>query len=80
MTTTAAVRGVLCFRCNAALGQFGDKPKVLRRAARNLERTLSQALVRDSLVDIRTRLAGTPGVPPMEDAWRERLADFGTAS
>ncbi|RXS69866.1 hypothetical protein EST54_04910 [Streptomyces sioyaensis] len=30
---TGKVRGVLCFSCNAALGQFKDRPDVLRRAA-----------------------------------------------
>ena len=33
---TGAVRGMLCFRCNAALGQFDDDPVVLVRAARYL--------------------------------------------
>jgi hypothetical protein len=33
---TGAVRGMLCFRCNAALGQLGDDPEVLVRAARYL--------------------------------------------
>ncbi len=36
---TGAVRGLLCFRCNAALGQLADDPLVLRRAARYLERS-----------------------------------------
>ncbi|MEU9794749.1 endonuclease VII domain-containing protein [Streptomyces sparsogenes] len=31
------VRGVLCFSCNAALGQFKDRPDVIRRAATYLE-------------------------------------------
>ncbi|WP_435853944.1 endonuclease VII domain-containing protein [Streptomyces sparsogenes] len=31
------VRGVLCFSCNAALGQFKDRPDVTRRAATYLE-------------------------------------------
>lgn len=33
---TGEVRGMLCFRCNAALGQFDDTPATLRRAARYL--------------------------------------------
>lgn len=34
---TGEVRGVLCFRCNAGLGQLGDSPHTLRRAADYLE-------------------------------------------
>jgi len=34
---TGAVRGVLCFTCNAALGQLRDDPAILRRAFRYLE-------------------------------------------
>ncbi|MEV7023534.1 endonuclease VII domain-containing protein [Kitasatospora sp. NPDC093558] len=34
---TGRVRGVLCFACNAALGQLRDRPDVLRRAADYLE-------------------------------------------
>jgi hypothetical protein len=40
---TGEVRGLLCFRCNAALGQLADDPLVLRRAARYLERTTAAA-------------------------------------
>jgi hypothetical protein len=36
---TGAVRGVLCFQCNAALGQFRDRPDILRTAIDYLERT-----------------------------------------
>lgn len=34
---TGAVRGVLCFSCNAALGQFKDRPDAMRRAAAYVE-------------------------------------------
>ncbi|APU39564.1 recombination endonuclease VII [Streptomyces sp. TN58] len=34
---TGKVRGVLCFSCNAALGQFKDRPDVMRRAAAYVE-------------------------------------------
>jgi hypothetical protein len=34
---TGKVRGVLCFACNAALGQFKDRPDAMRRAAAYVE-------------------------------------------
>ncbi|MET8686491.1 endonuclease VII domain-containing protein [Streptomyces sp. NPDC004732] len=34
---TGRVRGVLCFSCNAALGQFKDRPDSIRRAAAYVE-------------------------------------------
>ncbi|MET9255914.1 endonuclease VII domain-containing protein [Streptomyces sp. NPDC003717] len=36
---TGRVRGVLCFSCNAALGQFKDQPEAIRRAAAYVEGT-----------------------------------------
>jgi hypothetical protein len=39
---TGQVRGVLCFPCNAALGQFRDRIDLLARAARYLETTTWQ--------------------------------------
>ncbi|MFD3329224.1 endonuclease VII domain-containing protein [Streptomyces sp. NPDC058701] len=37
---TGRVRGVLCFSCNAASGQFKDRPDVIRRAAAYVEGNL----------------------------------------
>ncbi|MCT2588711.1 endonuclease VII domain-containing protein [Streptomyces sp. N2-109] len=34
---TGKVRGVLCFSCNAALGQFKDRPEAMRRAISYVE-------------------------------------------
>ena len=34
---TGAIRGLLCFRCNNSLGDLGDDPDLLRRAAAYIE-------------------------------------------
>jgi hypothetical protein len=34
---TGKVRGMLCFPCNAALGQLQDDPTIIRRAAEYVE-------------------------------------------
>jgi hypothetical protein len=34
---TGFVRGILCSKCNVGLGQFGDSPEFLRRAAKYIE-------------------------------------------
>ena len=35
--TTGRIRGLLCFRCNAALGMLKDSPEIIRAALRYLE-------------------------------------------
>jgi hypothetical protein len=75
---TDQVRGLLCFRCNAALGQLGDDALVLRRAARYVESGgFRLAPVRH--VEVATEPHGEePSV--MERLVRARLADADFAS
>jgi hypothetical protein len=77
---TNKVRGLLCFRCNAALGQLGDDPLVVRRAARYLERGGYRPAPDRPLGAAAEPQDGDPSV--MERVLRARLADadFGTAS
>ncbi len=47
------IRGMLCFRCNAALGQFGDDVATVRRAADYLEgRVIRMRRIHPSVVQI----------------------------
>jgi hypothetical protein len=72
------VRGLLCFRCNAAIGQLGDDPLVVRRAARYLERGGFRA-VPDRSLDVATEpQREAPSV--MERVLRARLADADSGS
>jgi hypothetical protein len=41
---TGAVRGLLCTRCNQALGMMKDSPTLLRKAAKYLEREAGKVL------------------------------------
>ena len=41
---TGEVRGLLCFPCNAALGQLQDDPTIIRRAAEYVEGTVWQPI------------------------------------
>jgi hypothetical protein len=74
------VRGLLCFRCNAAIGQLGDDPLVVRRAARYLESGGFRPAPDRPLDAAADPQGEAPSV--MERALRARLADadFGTAS
>lgn len=69
--TTGQVRGMLCFPCNAALGQLGDRPEVLRRALSYLSRHSADPWV---------RLAAQPSV--VERQWGRVLSleGYGHAS
>jgi hypothetical protein len=77
---SGTVRGLLCFRCNAALGQLGDDPVVVRRAARYLERGGFRAAPDRPVDGAAGRQSEEPSV--MERVLRARLADadFGSAS
>ena len=44
---TGAVRGMLCFRCNAALGQFDEDAETLVRATRYLLTAAQQRVPAD---------------------------------
>lgn len=80
--STGKVRGILCFRCNAALGQFGDDPRVLRRAARYLDRSRDLRPREHVVVEMRDWSFGTVGASRLESAFLERLLhpSAGTAS
>jgi hypothetical protein len=78
---TGQVRGVLCFNCNVAIGQFKDDPWLLRRAIAYLERTLvGPRRVRTGLVEITTVRDRTPDagaqagtLPVPDDQTRDRI-------
>ena len=62
---TGEIRGLLCVRCNNALGLFREDPDLLKRAARYVttdarhrsQRTRSERLVRERVEALRGRAA-----------------------
>lgn len=60
------VRALLCFRCNTGLGQFDDRPDLLRAAADYVER-FSVQRVREAPGVYRLVPPREPGVPPVAD-------------
>jgi hypothetical protein len=62
---TGEIRGLLCMRCNNALGLFGEDPDLLKRAARYVtsdarhrsQRTQWERLARERAVALRGRAA-----------------------
>jgi hypothetical protein len=58
---TGKVRGVLCFNCNVAIGQFKDDPWLLRRAISYLDGSLiGPRRVKPGIVEITTARANLP--------------------
>lgn len=81
------IRGVLCFRCNAALGQLGDDADVVRRAADYLEgRVIRMRRIHPAVVQIvypgRPKASDLPAPfgparPPLDIGRLRRLAAQG---
>ena len=65
---TGRVRGILCFACNAALGQMRDRPDALRRAADYLEGIVwKPTLVAPGVYRLPS---SPPDIPPSWSSWR----------
>jgi hypothetical protein len=58
---TKRVRGLLCFNCNGALGQFRDRPELMLRAVAYLRRGAWQELIDVPDISVRFALCGFTG-------------------
>ncbi len=58
---TKRVRGLLCFNCNGALGQFRDRPELMLRAVAYLRRGAWQELIDVPDISVGFALCGYTG-------------------
>lgn len=73
---SGAVRRILCFKCNGALGQFEDDPQRMLLAADYLELRGSQARMLEN--EVGGPVFGGPDRVRTDPRWRERRASTST--
>ncbi|WP_218005167.1 endonuclease VII domain-containing protein [Actinomadura macra] len=74
---TGVVRGILCFRCNGALGQFHDDPRCLGAAADYVE--LRGPHARRMRLEVGAAVLGGPERRRQDPQWTMRAAKINTA-
>ncbi|QXJ19887.1 endonuclease VII domain-containing protein [Actinomadura graeca] len=74
---TGVVRGILCFRCNGALGQFHDDPRCLGDAADYVE--LRGPHARRMRLELDAAVMGGPERKRRDPRWSGRSDSVGTA-
>ncbi|QFG19902.1 endonuclease VII domain-containing protein [Actinomadura sp. WMMB 499] len=74
---SGAVRHILCFKCNGALGQFDDDPQRMLLAADYLELRGSQARMLEN--EVGASVFGGPDRVRTDPLWRQRRASMSTS-